>query len=47
VWQRTDEIFLSQGKINSGDIEEIRDDRLQIHAYTDGDEFEENERGFF
>jgi hypothetical protein len=35
------------GKIHSRDIEEIRDDGLQIHAYTNGDGSEENERGFY
>ena len=43
VWQRIDEIFPESRKIYNGDIEEIRYDRMQIHAYTDGDGFEENE----
>jgi hypothetical protein len=43
VWQRTDDIFPKSRKIYSGDIEEVRYDRVQIHAYTDGDGFEENE----
>jgi hypothetical protein len=30
-------------KIYSGDIEEVWYDKMQIHAYTDGDGFEENE----
>jgi hypothetical protein len=34
-------------KIHSGYIEEIWDDRLQAHGYTDGDEYEETERDFF
>jgi hypothetical protein len=43
VWQRSDEIFLKPRKIYSGDIEEIQYDRLQVHAYIDGDGSEENE----
>jgi hypothetical protein len=42
VWQRNDEIFLESRKIYSGDIEEVRYDRVQIHAYIDGNGFEEN-----
>jgi hypothetical protein len=36
IWQRTDDIFLSQGKytMDTGDIEDVRYDRVQIHAYT-------------
>ena len=35
------------GEICSWDIEEILDDRLQSHAYTDGDESEETEWDLF
>ena len=41
VWQRTDEIFLSQGKYTMKFF--FRYDGLQIHAYTDDDELEEDE----
>jgi hypothetical protein len=34
-------------KIYSGYIEEVRYDKLQIHAYTNGDGFEEDERCFY
>jgi hypothetical protein len=37
--------FPESRKIYSGDIEEVRYDRLEIH--TDGDGFEENERSFY
>jgi hypothetical protein len=30
-------------KIYSGDIKEVQYDKMKIHAYTDGDGFEENE----
>jgi hypothetical protein len=43
VWQRTNETFPKSRKIYSGDIKEVQYDRMQIHAYTDGDGFEENE----
>jgi hypothetical protein len=38
--QRTDEIFLSQGK-HIVDIREVQYDKIQIHVYTDGDGFDE------
>jgi hypothetical protein len=42
VCQRTDEIFLSQGKYTMGILKKFSITRIQIHAYTDGDGFEEN-----
>jgi hypothetical protein len=41
VWQRTDEIFLSQGKYTVEIFKMITE--LQIHAYTNDDELEEDE----
>jgi hypothetical protein len=40
VWKRTDEIFPESRKIYSGDIEKVQYNRVQIHAYIDGDGFE-------
>jgi hypothetical protein len=42
VWQRNDEIFLSQGKYIVG-ILKVWYEKIQIHAYTNDDGFEENE----
>ena len=39
MWQKSGEIMLSQGKCCLN-LEEIRDDELQIHDYADDDEFE-------
>jgi hypothetical protein len=41
VWQRTDGIFLSQGKYTMEILTKFYN-RLQVHAYTDGDGSEEN-----
>jgi hypothetical protein len=47
VWQRTDEIFLGQGKYTVEILKKFEMTDCKIHAYIDGDEFEENERGFY
>ena len=39
VWQKPDEIILSQGKYAMEIFDEIRDDGLGIHDYTDDDGF--------
>ena len=40
VWQKPSEIMLSQGKYVVEFFEKIQDDGLQIHDYTNDNEFE-------
>jgi hypothetical protein len=43
VWQRTHEIFLSQGKYTVEILKKFGMTECKCHTYTNGDRFEENE----